>query len=174
MSDWRPIETAPKDGTAIQAKIPGHGSDNIIAWVGGYYDGSEQYGGVWTMVEDQEPPDCWTDGVCWNVNEDGVPSVKPTHWMPLPEPPKEGRMSDAMTVVRLQAAAEMASAASLPTSLKLCSDGIEVETWSRGRRISKTVTWADVKYAYANPVVAAINSNIQELDSCTTTGGTDE
>lgn len=83
-------------------------------------------------------------------------------------------MSETMMVVRLQAAAEMASAASLPTSLKLCSDGIEVETWSRGRRISKTVPWADVKYAYANPVVAAINSNIQEIDACTTTGAKDE
>lgn len=25
----------------------------------------------------------WTDGVCWDVNEDGVPSTKPTHWKPL-------------------------------------------------------------------------------------------
>lgn len=29
---WRDIATSPKDGTCIQAKIPGHGSDNIIAW----------------------------------------------------------------------------------------------------------------------------------------------
>lgn len=30
---WQPMETAPKDGAPIQAKIPGHGSDNIIQWM---------------------------------------------------------------------------------------------------------------------------------------------
>lgn len=30
---WFPMETAPRDGTPIQAKIPGNGSDNIIRWM---------------------------------------------------------------------------------------------------------------------------------------------
>ena len=38
MSDWQPIETAPKDGTPIQAHIPGHGDKNIIAWSFGFED----------------------------------------------------------------------------------------------------------------------------------------
>lgn len=79
---WKPISEAPRDGTRIQAKIPGHGSDNIIAWVGGYLDSQERDCGGWTFVEEQEPPDCWTDGVCWEINEDGKPSVKPTEWKP--------------------------------------------------------------------------------------------
>lgn len=83
--DWQPIETAPRDGTPIQAEIPGNGSDNIIAWVGGYLDSDERECSCWVFVEDQEPPDDWTDGVCWEVNEDGVPSVKPTRWKPLGE-----------------------------------------------------------------------------------------
>jgi hypothetical protein len=84
MSEWQSIETAPKDGTPFQAKIPRHGSDNIIAWQGGLLDTDNRSCGGWTFVEDQEPPDSWTDGICWAVNEDGEPSVQPTHWKHLP------------------------------------------------------------------------------------------
>lgn len=84
--DWQPIETAPKDGTHIQAEIPGEGSDFIIAWDDGYTD-ADGYGcGCWVIAADQEPPSCWTDGVCWESNEDEKPSKKPTRWR-LPEPP---------------------------------------------------------------------------------------
>lgn len=85
---WRPIETAPKDGTVFQAIIPGHGADNVIMWLDGLIGPSGEDTGGWCFAEDQEPPDCWTDGVCWAVNEDGKPSVQPTHWAPLPPPPE--------------------------------------------------------------------------------------
>lgn len=80
-ADWQEIGTAPRDGTTIQARIPGHGDDNLIAFV--YIgdcgvDGGEGYG--WTFVTDQEPPSCWTDGYCWASNEDEKPSIQPTHW----------------------------------------------------------------------------------------------
>ena len=78
---WQPIETAPMDGTAIQAKIPGHGADNVIAWqADALYDADGQPCGSWAFVTDQEPPECWTDGWCWAENEDGVRSAWPTHW----------------------------------------------------------------------------------------------
>ncbi len=80
---WQPMNTAPRDGTPIQADIPGNGCDNIIAWVGGYYDGDDKSCSAWTMVEDQEPPESWDDGVCWRVNGDGVQSVEPTRWRQL-------------------------------------------------------------------------------------------
>lgn len=80
--EWPSIETAPKDGTVIQARIPGHGSDNMIFWMDGLVDSDFNDCGGWAFAEDQEPPDCWTDGVCWEKNEDGAPSVKPTHWLP--------------------------------------------------------------------------------------------
>ncbi len=82
--DWQPIETAPKDGTNIQAEIPGHGSDNVIAWQWGFVNGDGEGCGGWCFMEDQEPPDSWTDGVCWEENEDGRHSVPPTRWKPLP------------------------------------------------------------------------------------------
>lgn len=81
--DWQPIETAPRDGTWIQARIPGHGSDNVIAWVGGLLNDKGEERGGWGYMEDGEPPDDWTDGVCWETNEDGLPSTNPTHWKPL-------------------------------------------------------------------------------------------
>lgn len=58
---WRPIETAPKDGTEI------------------------------ILYEDFEPIICkgfWsTDGDEWRHNRGGLWKM-PTHWMPLPEPPQ--------------------------------------------------------------------------------------
>lgn len=78
---WQPIETAPKDGTKILA-INGNGEGynsygdacllNEIVIV--YYDlkDGEEY--AWRV------PHC-CDGVSW---------ITPTHWMPLPFPPKEG------------------------------------------------------------------------------------
>lgn len=37
---------------------------------------------AWATADDHEPhaPKCWTDGVCWGQNEDGVPSKQPRHW----------------------------------------------------------------------------------------------
>lgn len=87
-SGWLPIESAPKDGTWIQARIPGHGEDNIILWVADALEDGNGSCGAWAFaLEDQEPPDCWSDGWCWAVNEDGVRSAWPTHWK-LPPPPE--------------------------------------------------------------------------------------
>lgn len=85
---WRTMDSAPRDGTPIQAKIPGHGADNIIAWASSLLDSEGKDCGGWQFVEDQEPPDDWTDGVCWQVNEDGVASTQPVAWRPLPTPPR--------------------------------------------------------------------------------------
>lgn len=82
--DFQSIKTAPTDGTPIQAEIPGHGADNVIAWIGDLIDSNGNDCGGWAFVSDQEPPDCWTDGTCWAANEDGNPSVLPTRWKPLP------------------------------------------------------------------------------------------
>ena len=79
MSDWQPIETAPRDGTRVllwfpftlTVEVPG------IAWIG-----------LWAQRETDE-----ADGnVCWIEPEHRDECLgEPTHWMPLPEPPKEGR-----------------------------------------------------------------------------------
>lgn len=82
--DWQPMDLAPRDGTPIQAEIPGNGADNVIFWMSGLVDSGEKECGGWAFAEeDQEPPDCWTDGICWEINGDLVPSVQPTRWKPL-------------------------------------------------------------------------------------------
>lgn len=87
MNPWREMALAPRDGSEIQARIPGHGSDNVIAWSGGLLTSDGDDCGAWMFTRDQEPPECWTDGICWSVNEDGEPSVLPDAWMHLPPPP---------------------------------------------------------------------------------------
>ena len=58
---WEPIETAPKDGT----------------WIQGWDSNSNKFLGYVSITG----YDFWTDG-----ND----TVFPTHWQPLPNPPKNG------------------------------------------------------------------------------------
>lgn len=112
MSAWLLMATAPKDGTPFQARIPGHGEDNVIAWINGLQDSRDNQCGGWAFVTDQEPPDSWTDGVCWEVNEDGVASVAPTAWKRLPEQASEGQAAGPPS----------GEAASTPSSARSSSD----------------------------------------------------
>lgn len=84
MNDWQPMETAPRDGTAFQARVPGHGSDFVVAAQGGLVgdDGGDCWS--WVIMSEQEPPDDWCDGVCWAINSQGTPSTQPDAWKPLP------------------------------------------------------------------------------------------
>ncbi len=61
MSDWQPIETAPKDGTAILVW------DGVSVRVVTYMHDDEHGEAVWFP--------------------DGMPFVRASHWMPLPAPP---------------------------------------------------------------------------------------
>lgn len=68
---WQPIETAPKDGTVIRATHEHyHGRFPFPCKV--RFDGNE-----WVL----EPP-LGTLGAVQHTND-------PTHWMPLPEPPRQ-------------------------------------------------------------------------------------
>lgn len=114
---WQSMDTAPRDGTPIQVEIPGHGSDNVIAWLWGYLDSDGNYCGAWTVMDEQEPPDDWDDGVCWEVNGDEIPSTQPTRWKPLswtnqetpPMRSHEAILSATAEIVRLREAMRKAA-----------------------------------------------------------------
>jgi Protein of unknown function (DUF551) len=67
---WQPIETAPKDGTVIWTLW--NGVNNKTGEPSRYYNAAHF---------DNEGGDWWDTGGDYVIDE-------PTHWMPLPEPPK--------------------------------------------------------------------------------------
>jgi len=64
MSEWQPIETAPKNGK------------EILCWVGSGYTG----GHLMLSYIKNNGTNYWGD---WDLDR-----WEPTHWMPLSEPPK--------------------------------------------------------------------------------------
>ena len=69
MSEWQPIESAPKDGTLVLLFVP-KGVDAPVSI--GCYDG-DSLADSWLVME----PDFMAS---WCI---------PTHWQPLPTPPEE-------------------------------------------------------------------------------------
>ena len=76
MSEWQPIETAPRDGT------------NIVL-----FDGQRVSVGGWVSAADQgaEPGEEYLISAGWWSLD--LSDNQPTHWMPLPDPPTEARRS---------------------------------------------------------------------------------
>ena len=64
MSDWQPIETAPKDGTAVLG-----------------YDPSDGYLCIYVVR--------WREGEWREAAGEEYGRWRPTHWMPLPSPPRK-------------------------------------------------------------------------------------
>lgn len=73
MSEWQPIETAPKDGTRIML------GDRFGAWIGQYRE----------IYQSGFKPDNPWQSMMLNHDHMKYKVLKPTHWMPLPPPPKE-------------------------------------------------------------------------------------
>ena len=73
MSKWQPIETAPRDGTRI---LVFDGKEiNTVDYSEPYYIGINKH------IEIEES---WVQ-----ISDSGrATEFFPTHWMPLPEPPK--------------------------------------------------------------------------------------
>jgi hypothetical protein len=72
MTEWQPIDTAPKDGTAIliwpaQSALTGSTECMTISYVVRWHDWKE----AWIEASGEE-----------------YDTFYPTHWMPLPEAPK--------------------------------------------------------------------------------------
>lgn len=72
--EWQPIETAPRDGTEILVTSE-YGDVSVVRWLHndwqGMCDGEPSIAAQGDTYTDYHHPFC-------------------SHWMPLPEPPKEG------------------------------------------------------------------------------------
>lgn len=83
MTDWQPIETAPKDGTLIKIGWKFPGDTDMQEWFVMQWSHIQRNGLYPGVVGMWVAPD---GSFTWNAdNPDGAP----THWMPLPPPPKE-------------------------------------------------------------------------------------
>ena len=86
--EWKPIETAPRDGTIFHAVTKG-GYALRVKREAGFATDNENRGGCWVAADEGDHPDCWTDGVCWGSNENYLPSDPLVSWSVTP-PNKEG------------------------------------------------------------------------------------
>lgn len=75
---WQPIKTAPKNEPVIVFA----GNQQFIAWLQDdetdvWHDGEEEsdFNGLWCVTDNKLGPFA-------------LRGTRPTHWMPLPEPPK--------------------------------------------------------------------------------------
>jgi hypothetical protein len=80
MSEWQPIETAPRDGTTVDAWVPGEFARRVadVSW-------REPTDSEWWVHggDTIETPDAaWHD--CFGPL---AKDEQPTHWMHLPAPP---------------------------------------------------------------------------------------
>lgn len=81
MTNWHPIETAPKDGASVLLLF--EDGEMSVAYYDAYYeqgnsgyDGRSDYAGISAWIEP-----CSGEQIYLHYGT-------PTHWMPLPEPPK--------------------------------------------------------------------------------------
>lgn len=84
--EWRPIETAPKDGTEILIYRNGWQEAPRAKW--GDHEGEADDGeiiifGGWFLASEWQTYGCEDGFLGWNEDAD----VMPTHWMPLPASP---------------------------------------------------------------------------------------
>jgi hypothetical protein len=78
MSEWQPIETAPKDGDAVIVHCQAEEAVGIAQWKYLCMHGLYKWGWYWVHAEPDEDPDPY----------DYYPECFPSHWMPLPAPPE--------------------------------------------------------------------------------------
>ena len=79
--DWKPIESAPKDGTPVLLACAGYKSMTVGFWADPVeYEGEAE---GWTLEMNDPAIDPFSAAYWGGCSE----CSDPTHWMPLPPPP---------------------------------------------------------------------------------------
>jgi hypothetical protein len=78
MSEWQPIETAPRDGTHVLLYIPYTDRPLIVV---GYQEKLPDH------IADMQMEWSWKCAEAGAWAEDDSYAGQPTHWMPLPDSP---------------------------------------------------------------------------------------
>lgn len=81
MTSFKDISTAPRDRTVIRVRTVG-GLELDVSWFNGLVNDNGEECGAWLSENVGDQPECWTDGICWEINEDGDPSDRPVSWRP--------------------------------------------------------------------------------------------
>lgn len=80
MSEWLDPSIAPHNRPVIVITQRGRIFKAKIADIG-----DAEFNWSWATAEEDDPvPNCWTDGVCWDVNGDEERSDWPVGWMDIP------------------------------------------------------------------------------------------
>lgn len=87
MSDWKPIESAPRDGTHLllySAEWTRHAVNTDARSFAGGREPAPAFARIRGVYEGR-----WSDvGACWYSVTRHKFLSPPTHWMPLPDPPE--------------------------------------------------------------------------------------
>lgn len=78
---WQPIADAPYN-QAVEIKI-GRRKFPAILLHNASMSSEEESCDQWQATTDDHPK-CWSDGACWESNEDGNTSLQPEAWRALP------------------------------------------------------------------------------------------
>lgn len=77
---WQGIGSAPRDGSTFFAETF-DGFRLLVRWEWGFINSDEEDCGSWVAAIEDVHPEDWTDGVCWESNEDGIHSDPPLRWI---------------------------------------------------------------------------------------------
>ncbi len=86
MTNWQPIETAPKDGTWIAIWNPKYEFIPIARWVDEQSDEGIFFG--WGLRDEHSSPACTVDNGFIGWDEDVEGGHMPTHWIHLQDQAK--------------------------------------------------------------------------------------
>jgi len=81
--EWRPIETAPKDGTAVWLWHEGQAYIGYCRRSDWLCKADKWSAKFYVSRADEERKACGLPDETWGTNFE----INPTHWMPLPPPP---------------------------------------------------------------------------------------